>query len=57
MRTLKYKQYMMSDGSALIQFRDGTIQHIPLTEDGELDFDNEYVPEFLVEDEATFVQE
>ncbi len=51
---MKYKQFGLQDGSALIHFEDDTIQHIPLTDDGELDFDNEYVPTLLAEDEADF---
>ncbi|MBP7262820.1 MAG: hypothetical protein KBB32_01505 [Spirochaetia bacterium] len=54
MKRQKYKQYMLEDGSVLILFEDQTIQHIPLTDDGELDFDDDYVLEFLGEDEAEF---
>jgi len=50
-KTMNYRLYKLEDGSALVHYEDDTIHHIPLTDDGELDFDKDYFPELLAEDE------
>lgn len=49
---MRYKQFVLQDGSTLLLYEDVTIEYIPMREDGELDFDNSYMAYYLGEGHA-----